>query len=279
LKLWFQAFPQFKTNKFWISGESYAGIYIPTLADVVMGDSSINFQGILVGNGITDDNYDNQLIALVPFAYFHALIDPTVYATYQTSCFFPQHDQKKCDEVLTIVNENMLDLDIYDIYSDCFHQRSNLQEGIPCSDATKLEAYMNRADVQAAIHVRYPPTISTWTLCSEALHYTRNIQSTLDIYQKLMSKNYKILVYSGDTDGRVPFTGTVAWINSLNLQVNSLWKPWFIKDWEGTQVAGYVTQYEGLTFATIKGAGHMVPQFKPQAALKMFENFIAGKPL
>lgn len=58
------------------------------------------------------------------------------------------------------------------------------------------------------------------------------------------------------------------------------WRQWNFKDALGTQVAGYVTDYaEGLTFATIKGAGHMVPQFKPIPALVMFQKFITGQKL
>ena len=48
---------------------------------------------------------------------------------------------------------------------------------------------------------------------------------------------------------------------------------------EPRQVAGYTASYEGLAFATVKGAGHMVPQFKPAEALAMFGRFLAGEPL
>jgi serine carboxypeptidase-like clade I len=38
----------------------------------------------------------------------------------------------------------------------------------------------------------------------------------------------------------------------------------------GPQFGGEVVNYEkGLSFVTIHGSGHMVPQFRPQAALHM----------
>ncbi len=33
------------------------------------------------------------------------------------------------------------------------------------------------------------------------------------------------------------------------------------------QVGGYVTTYQGLTFATVRDAGHMVPETQPERAL------------
>lgn len=37
--------------------------------------------------------------------------------------------------------------------------------------------------------------------------------------------------------------------------------------------------YEGLTFATVRGAGHEVPLFKPRASLELLKAFLRGKPL
>ena len=59
LLLFFTKFPGLKKNNFYITGESYAGIYIPTLANLVLRHNSdsdldrINLKGILVGNGCT----------------------------------------------------------------------------------------------------------------------------------------------------------------------------------------------------------------------------------
>ena len=52
-------FPEYKDSKFWISGESYTGIYIPDLASMIDqynfgSDQPINIKGMLVGNGAMD---------------------------------------------------------------------------------------------------------------------------------------------------------------------------------------------------------------------------------
>lgn len=45
------------------------------------------------------------------------------------------------------------------------------------------------------------------------------------------------------------------------------------------QVAGYVVEYKGLTYATILGAGHFTPEMKPLESLAMFSRFLYNKKL
>lgn len=47
----------------------------------------------------------------------------------------------------------------------------------------------------------------------------------------------------------------------------------------GEQVGGWTEVYEGLTFATVRGAGHEVPVLQPQRALTLLRSFLAGKEL
>ena len=55
---------------------------------------------------------------------------------------------------------------------------------------------------------------------------------------------------------------------------------------EGCSVAfcvgqgGFVTDYEGgIHFATVHGAGHMSPQWRPEAAYNMLKRFLDGVPI
>lgn len=58
----------------------------------------------------------------------------------------------------------------------------------------------------------------------------------------------------------MPHTGSEAWTRDLGWPVTAPWAPWLVGD---RQVAGYAVGYSAgpkgtLTYATIKGAGHMV---------------------
>lgn len=62
----------------------------------------------------------------------------------------------------------------------------------------------------------------------------------------------------------------------MNLKVEEEWRAWF----ERRQVAGWVETYqEGLTLATIRGAGHQTPVFAPRQSLALFIYFLSGNRL
>jgi serine carboxypeptidase-like clade 1 len=110
---WFELYPEFHSNPFYISGESYAGVYIPTLADeVVRGiekgvEPRINFKGYLIGNAFTDVDYDFN--SFVPFAHGMGLISTDMFEDVKASChgtFFGDVDnlcQEKIERVHWVI--------------------------------------------------------------------------------------------------------------------------------------------------------------------------------
>ncbi len=50
-------------------------------------------------------------------------------------------------------------------------------------------------------------------------------------------------------------TGTRSWLRSLKLPVVRSWRPWRS---DTGQIGGYFEHYKGLTFVTVRDAGHMV---------------------
>lgn len=45
-------------------------------------------------------------------------------------------------------------------------------------------------------------------------------------------------------------------------------------------MGGYVTSYKGdFSFATIRGSGHMVPEYKPEAGFVLIKTFLEGGEL
>ncbi|KAI6695523.1 hypothetical protein NL676_023233 [Syzygium grande] len=82
---WFELYLEFLSNPFYISGESYAGIYVPTLAsEVVKG----GLQGYMVGNGVTHDKFDGYA-AHIPFAFGMGLISIDLFEVGYVQEFGP----------------------------------------------------------------------------------------------------------------------------------------------------------------------------------------------
>ncbi|KAM6979845.1 lysosomal protective protein-like [Aplochiton taeniatus] len=125
LKQFFTLFPEYSKNQLFLTGESYAGIYIPTLAERVMEDDSLNLQGIAVGNGMS--SYEMNDNSLVYFAYYHGLLGTRLWADLQTfcckngSCDFHNSLNLNCsnnvEEVQHIVYKSGLNM--YNLYAPC----------------------------------------------------------------------------------------------------------------------------------------------------------------
>lgn len=56
----------------------------------------------------------------------------------------------------------------------------------------------------------------------------------------------------------------------------SYWKEWFFEDpLYGPQLGGYYSELSGIHFATVRGAGHEVPAYKPAAAYELMKRFLS----
>eukprot|EP00253_Pinus_taeda_P028270 PITA_28270 len=254
---WFNRFPQFKFRRFYIAGESYAGYYIPELASKILQQkklsqaSFINFRGIMVGNGVM--NSDTDFIGTFQYAWNHALISDQLYEQLIGSCNASKFDVALCNELEEKAYAEMGDIDIFSIYSptcienssqtarvsETYQEQAEMRGYDPCID-NYVEAYFNRPEVQKAIHANVTNITYSWSHCS------------------------------GDTDARVPVTATRLAINELKLTIETPWYAWVNDD----EVGGYAVIYNGLTFATVRGAGHEVPEFQPSRVLTLFTYFV-----
>lgn len=96
---------------------------------------------------------------------------------------------------------------------------------------------------------------------------------SIDSYRYLLSRTeskYRIVLYNGNWDDVVPFRDTLAGIGILGLEVSSLRRPWFTNE----QHSGFIENYNGLSFITIKGASHQVPQAKRAESFNMLQSII-----
>ncbi|KAF1895867.1 hypothetical protein Lal_00037984 [Lupinus albus] len=331
---WFKLYPEFLSNPLFISGESFAGVYIPTLAhEIVKGIEAgvnpvLNFKGYMIGNGVTDRNFDGN--ALVPFAHGMGLIPDQLFEDATKECkgeLYGRHRENiKCRSLLIRVDLAVGRLNIYDILEPCYHSPDTLvnatnvphsfrklgetvkplpirkrmfgrawplggpvEDGIVpswrqlsegravlCTDDEVATAWLNNDAVRKAIHTVDKSVVKEWDLCSDTLIYDHDAGSMIEYHRNLTSKGYRALIFSGDHDMCIPFTGSQAWTRAMGYKIVDDWRPWLVDD----QVAGYTLSYDkNLTFTTIKGAGHTVPEYKPKESLNFYKHFLDGTPL
>jgi len=293
-------YPQFRQTSFWISGESYGGHYVPELAARIMqgnnnGFHKINLEGIMVGNAWTYMPIDN--VGAVFYWWSHALISDDTYNGIMNSCNFTNIGPLKrqddvCQDYLGDANDEMGNVNIYDIYVDvCVSSRSKKivkqmaragspihkilaeKDGInppyqPCADDF-TSTYLNTPSVQAAIHANIS---YEWDECSGLVNYNYSDveKSVMPLYDEFLQAGLYVLVYSGDVDAIVPYSGSRQWISELKRPILSPWTPYLVNE----QVGGYVQVLKGLTFATVRNAGHMVPETQPERGYYMFSQFL-----
>lgn len=301
LHRWHAKFPAYRNRTLYIAGESYAGKYIPELAELIHDKNKdpslyIDLRGILMGNPETSDPDD--LRGMVDYAWSHAVVSDETYKIIKETCDFNSSDvysnpdcKQGLDDMLTQYNE----IDIYSLYTSVCDANSTSSGSIdsmlktspkmmlrimggydPCLDGY-ANAFYNRPDVQRALHASDGLHLRKWSICNSTMlyHWSDWVPSVLPIYKKLIAAGLRIWVYSGDTDGRVPVLSTRYSLNALGLPITKSWRPWY----HGRQVSGWYQEYKGLTFATFRGAGHDVPTFKPRSSLALFAAFLQGQSL
>ena len=154
-----------------------------------------------------------------------------------------------------------------------FRNYNNLGEVPPCIYGELVIEYLNKPEVRKALNI--PDYVQPWDMCQSGNTFNWNY-TPLQIGSKWvwegLKGQYRMLKFSGDVDGAVPTTGSRNWIDSLDRPISEPWREWFIQG--ANTPAGSIVEYDGLTFATVHGAGHMAPQFKPAQTYHLIFNWI-----
>lgn len=139
----------------------------------------------------------------------------------------------------------------------------------PCEESFTT-SWLNRPDVRRSLHVR--EGASAWAPCNNYINIVYNqtdvVASMVPLYEYLATKNLKIWVYSGDDDTVCATASDQEWI--WNFPASSRWNAWHVSG----QVAGFIVHFKGFTYATVHGAGHMVPSTRPKSAFELLKKFL-----
>ena len=197
LHVFFDKFPSLKKNDFYVTGESYAGIYVPTLALKILKNNEdaefyrINLRGIMVGNPCThpDECYNHKYYSKYVYKYLYekGWIDEDIYATYRSACLMNWES-----ETCLAQQKALYDLfrstgaDIYNIYGKCFNQtyppkmqlyeanlehKRGLKNTLRCTDSIGSLVLFNYNEYREPLHINVDNETLQWSTCSEVNYF------------------------------------------------------------------------------------------------------------
>ena len=299
-----------ESKQMFLFGESYAGMYVPSMAHKIHTENKIakkkkriNLAGIALGNGWMDARVQGP--AVIDYAWWHGMIDSTtrhaLKATWE-QCNAgsvpmqpPFHDFTTPDEcnvmgavlqaagagIFPDLSPNTYDVTTWDTY--------------PVVDIGKnpnMKSTYNRffydPKVQKALHA---PQGAAWHGCMPGAG--RRLEEELPgklllvhdkpesvvpyVAEMLDEAGIRVLVYNGDRDMSTCAQGSEMLLDSMKWSGEATWKTagrglWMVKD----QVAGYTKSHKGLDFVVVYNSGHLVPYNVPIPALDLVTRFVTN---
>ncbi|XP_028807315.1 serine carboxypeptidase-like 11, partial [Neltuma alba] len=307
IRKWLIDHPRFLSHQVYIGGDSYSGIPVPAMVQKISNGNEkgiqpwINLQGYVLGNPLTTMEEENYLPS---FAHGMALISDELYMSLKKNCkgnyINIDPENKSCLRDFNILHELISGLSEYDTLNPKCEMALNTPHGffsrrslinkfrttlissrlarppLSCQSYVYFLGYdwIQDNKVQEALHIR-KGSKRNWQRCNP-FDYSYDITSAFPYHANLSPKGFRSLIYNGDHDPIVPFMSTQAWIRDLNYSIVEDWRPWLVNG----QVAGYTRRYSNkMTFATVKGAGHITPEYKPEESFAMFIRWISNTPL
>ncbi|RVD89205.1 uncharacterized protein DFL_000222 [Arthrobotrys flagrans] len=301
LEKFFEIFPHYEKDEIWFGGESYAGQYIPYIANAIVernraSPQKWNLAGLLIGNGWIDPK--SQYPAYLEYAYSAGLVKrgsdvATRLEAQQATClahlqqFGNQIEDTSCEEILQLILRLSIE-DEDDGRKQCYNMYDvRLRENYPsCGmawppDLKWVTPYLRQPDVVKALHVN-SDKMSGWEECSGAVSGSfraRNSKSSVELLPDLL-KEMKIMLFSGDQDLICNHIGTenliknMTWNGATGFETSpGVWAPRSEWVYEGNP-AGYYQTARNLTYVLVYNSSHMVPFDVPMQSLDMLDRFI-----
>jgi vitellogenic carboxypeptidase-like protein len=285
-----------------ITGESYAGKYVPSIAHYILQQTFVangkasrldhprpipetelqppafTLAGIAVGNGFTDADTQTQTQADV--AWSLGLID---------------HNQKMVAESMQLeimeavrnkawkMSRTLSDaLNAFIINASSTSTLEDVRRNLGYDGHDAVDAFVNQPHVKRSLNV---PNI-TWTSCSDDVDEILGpdiMKSVKNLVIDLVNNDLISLFYAGQFDVECGAASNDAWISTMKfnkreefyLQPRQVWRV-------AGRAAGFWRGFEGkgpLMQLVIRNTGHMVPHDNPLIGQLMIEKFIQVKVL
>ncbi|CAF4648561.1 unnamed protein product [Rotaria sp. Silwood1] len=298
LDRYIEVFPELLQNDIYLAGESFAGQYIPYIAqEILTKRMDLKLRGLLIGNGWIDPitMYESYL----PFAVANNLVqnNSVLYNNIANQVKICQNALSKKVHVFETACESILDqimehgamnnhnttkengrcVNMYDVRLDDTWPHCGMNWP---PDIKYVTLYLHRQDVMLRIHVN--SNKSGWTECANsvwkafrAYYSIPSIKLLPDLLRKipivLYSSEYDLICNHWATEKMID---TMTWNNGTGFDLGNgtlaLPEPWIVDD----EPAGLIRTARNLTYIFFYNASHMVPYNYARRSRAMLHQFM-----
>ncbi|KAI9348690.1 peptidase S10, serine carboxypeptidase [Obelidium mucronatum] len=297
LKQWYAIFPESQKWKLFITGESYAGVYVPWIGKYIIehpvlpSGQKINLKALGVGNPVLSYKYQFDIVS--SFDYLKTV----KFFGHDTDALGQAAELTERCRYATDKNNSALpyQCNMYE-YANEWKVRTS---GIKCLDRLNykkecvpddliggpgLSVYLDDPKVRQAIHVD-PLQLENgghikWKACDERMD---NLDDTklpepIKIIPGIIKSGVKYLVYEGDLDVSINFVGTERGIGNMTWGSGKKKSPGFegqLKEYfvDGVAAGRFITE-RGMSYVRVYDAGHMVPTDQPRRGSDVLEKIL-----
>ncbi|KAJ4251524.1 hypothetical protein NW762_011512 [Fusarium torreyae] len=309
-----QVFPDLADRPFHISGESYGGHYIPILGATIIAQNNlypkrpqVNLESVLIGNG-----YVSPLDTA--FGYWETLcttnpgVEKPVFnstrcdimAANLPRCLdlakvcYDHPDHAICEAAQAVCWEGVIKH--YDGESGANGGRNRFDITFPCEsgddlcykESALIQNYLNLPHVFKALGV--PSALTNYSIYAWeveeafATGFDEGINTQAQILY-LLNHDVDVLLYQGNLDLACNTAGNLRWSNNMPWKGQPAYVAQSPKTWgaNGEEIGWYkevkikmgdTDKKTTFSFATVDGAGHMVPQGKPKQGLELVNRWL-----
>ncbi|KAG5353627.1 hypothetical protein C0989_004308 [Termitomyces sp. Mn162] len=155
----------------------------------------------------------------------------------------------------SMINDTAQGRNVYDISKPC--------EGDLCyAENEFIKRYLDLPETRALLGIESP---SNFSACSSVVNQGFNAHmdkwaSPVQYYvSNLLDRGVRVLIYAGTYDWQCNWVANKLWVDKLEWSGSEDDKAQKWRNWEvGGKIVGEVKSTQLLTFATIRGAGHMI---------------------
>ncbi|OQR84795.1 serine protease family S10 [Achlya hypogyna] len=292
----FALHPELAGRPLFLTGESYAGHYIPAIATSILSaatpTSPINLRGIAIGNGLTDtalqaqhqlDMLDNQYnISLVTDADVAGLkaMGNNCVESIRACRASNYSDVELCEEAAINFITFQGSMEAHAPDRNSLDIREVCTNGSCEAAMAAVVGFLNRPEVQAQLGVDFPVAYRSGNAAYMEPYLVDIVTDYVPLVEAVLAARIPVLLYAGDADLQCNWQGIDAWASAMDWARTSGYTKASLQPYVDAtgKTVGQVKAHGLLTFLRVFEAGHLVPSNQPRVAQELLHKFLNGTP-